>query len=51
MLGTQFEPLDARKAYPCMDEPGLKAFFNVTLWKKDPMVALTNMPNYTSEAR
>ena len=51
MLGTQFEPLDARKCYPSLDEPALKAYFNVTLWRKEPMVALTNMDNYTSEVR
>ena len=49
MLATQFEPIDARKAYPCLDEPGLKAKFNVTMWSQSPMTALTNMPVYETE--
>lgn len=44
MLGTQFEAADARKAFPCMDEPLFRSTFTVSLWRKDPMVALSNAP-------
>jgi puromycin-sensitive aminopeptidase len=45
---TQFEATDARRAFPCWDEPAIKAKFDVTLVVPKDRVALSNMP-VTSE--
>ncbi len=39
---TQFEATDARRAFPCWDEPDLKAVFAVTLEVADGLTALSN---------
>ncbi len=39
---TQFEPADARRAFPCWDEPEFKAVFAVTLVVDDQLTALSN---------
>jgi alanyl aminopeptidase len=49
-LFTQFEPLDARRAFPCFDEPGFKIPWRLTLRVPSNVVAVSNT-NVESETR
>ena len=41
---TQFEATDARRAFPCWDEPAQKAVFDATLVFDDSLQAVSNTP-------
>lgn len=44
MLGTQFEPTDARRFFPCWDEPSFRARFQLTAVVPPNWLAVSNMP-------
>lgn len=44
LAATQFEATDARRAFPCWDEPACKAVFAVTLAIDPALTALSNSP-------
>ena len=44
MFSTQLESSDARRAFPCMDEPNLKASFDFEIEIPRDQTALSNMP-------
>lgn len=49
LASTQMQAFDARKVFPCFDEPSLKARFAVTIVYPTGYVALSNMPPTSTE--
>jgi aminopeptidase N len=46
---TQFEATDARRAFPCFDEPGFKTAYDVTITSPRGTIALANAPEMAHE--
>ncbi|MEN3370458.1 MAG: hypothetical protein V7609_2601 [Verrucomicrobiota bacterium] len=44
MLGTQMEAVDARRVFPCWDEPSFRAKFRLTAIVPASFTAVSNMP-------
>jgi aminopeptidase N len=44
MLGTQFDATDARRMFPCWDEPVFRARFQLTAVVPKSFMAISNMP-------
>ena len=48
-LGTQFEATDARRLFPCWDEPAFRARFQLTTVVPENWMAVSNMPVATEK--
>ncbi|KAF5281716.1 hypothetical protein FQA39_LY17737 [Lamprigera yunnana] len=49
---TDFEPSDARLAFPCFDEPSMKSKFNIQIIRNEGQMSVSNAPlEYTEDLR
>jgi aminopeptidase N len=50
LLSTQMEPTDARRLFPCWDEPVFRALFQLTVKAKKEDTVISNMPVVSEQA-
>jgi aminopeptidase N len=50
LLATQFEPTDARRVFPCWDEPSFRATFQLSIKTLKKNIAVSNMPAVAEQA-
>jgi aminopeptidase N len=48
LAATQFEATAARQAFPCFDEPAMKANFSMSIVRDKDFISLFNMPRISS---
>ncbi|XP_045467172.1 aminopeptidase N-like isoform X3 [Harmonia axyridis] len=44
LVSTQFSPIDARRGFPCFDEPSFKSVFSINIARPTSLSTVSNMP-------